>query len=135
MSNINISALDLRDVVQDYLKEYGMEALDVVFTEIDGVAKESVKRLKSASKQFKGKDYAKGWAKKVEKGRLSSVATVYGRKPTYSIAHLLEYGHVTKNGTGRVFDRTPGHEHIAPVNDWAQTEAVARIKEKLEDLK
>ncbi len=135
MSNINISALDLRDVVRDYLEEYGMEALDVVSGEIEGVAKESVKRLKNASKQFKGTDYAKGWAKKVEKGRLSSVATVYGKKPTYSIAHLLEHGHVTRNGTGRTFPPTPGHEHIAPVNDWAQEEIVDRIKEKLEDLK
>ncbi len=137
MAVVNSSTFNFAEVVRQFMTDYGYDVMDVVTESIDQVAKETVKKLKAASKKAVGGtgDYAKGWTRTLEKGRLVSFATVHGKKPTYQLAHLLEYGHVTKNGTGRTFPDTPGREHIKPVNDWAQDEAMERIMEKLEDLK
>lgn len=133
MAVINTSAFNFAEVVQKFIKDYSFEVLDDVFETVDEVAKEAVTRLRqTSSAQFGNGDYAKGWTKKLEKGRVSAYATVYGKKPTYALAHLLENGHVTRNGTGRTYARTPAHPHIQEINDWAQDEAYDRIVQKLE---
>lgn len=131
-----MAAINFREAVQQVLANYGDDAMAIVVESIDEVSKEAVKRLKASSRQKVGGtgEYSKGWTRTVEKGRLVAVATVHGKKPTYQLAHLLEHGHATRNGTGRSFPDTPGREHIKPVNDWAQDETMERIMEKLEDL-
>ena len=69
--------------------------------------------LRQASPKKTG-EYAKGWTSRIEGDRVHTVAVIYNStKP--GLAHLLEHGHVTKNGTGRTYDRTPAHVHIAPI--------------------
>lgn len=58
-------------------------------------------------------EYAKGWKSQAEQGRVGKTATIYNDH--YSLPHLLEHGHATRNGTGRTYPQTPAHEHIAPV--------------------
>ena len=134
MATINSSSFNFQETVRKFLDDYDNDVYAEVSEAIEEVAKEAAQKLKKASRaEFRGKgDYAKGWAVKMEKGRLKAAAIVYGKKPTYALAHLLEFGHVTRNGTGRTFPRTPAHEHIAPINDWAQDEAVNRAVSKLE---
>jgi len=65
----------------------------------------------------------------VEKGRLSTTVTIYNDHP--ALPHLLEYGHVTRNGTGRTYAPTPAHAHIAPVEkelvETFEREVVAKL--------
>lgn len=127
------SIFDFREATRKILDDYEVSCYEELSEAIDEVRKESVKRLRSASReQFGNGDYAKGWTSKMEKGRINATAVVYGKKPTYSLAHLLEFGHVTRNGTGRSYDPTPGHPHIEAVNNWAQDEAIDRAVRKLE---
>lgn len=58
-------------------------------------------------------EYAKGWTYAHRQTRRYSKTTVFNDH--YSLPHLLEHGHVTRNGTGRTYGETPGHEHIRPV--------------------
>lgn len=132
MAVVHSSKFNFAEVVEKFLRDYGTEVMDDVLETIDKVSKDTVKKLKAESPQGATGDYAKGWTRKLERGRLRVYATVYGKKPTYKLAHLLEHGHVTRNGTGRTYAPTPAYPHIQKVNDWAQDEAVDKIVQKLE---
>lgn len=123
------SKFDFAKVIQDYLRVYDGAAVEVLTETITEVARESVKKLKAESPKGATGDYAKNWRYQVERGRLRVGATVYGDKPTYSLAHLLEHGHA-KRGGGRVAPIV----HIAPVEEWAVDEVVDRYVTKMEGL-
>lgn len=131
---VNSSKFNFKDVVETMLTRYGADVFEEVTEAIDEVSKESVKRLKSESPKGATGEYRKGWARKIDKGRLSVGATVYGKTPaTYAVAHLLEHGHVSKNGTGRTFGRVAEIVHIAPIEEWAIDETYDRIVTKLSE--
>lgn len=117
--------------VKNILKDYSEDTIETTKKVVADVAKETAKRLRSTSPQRTGK-YAKGWSSKVETTRLTVNATVYGTSGTYQLAHLLEHGHATRNGTGRIFMPTPAHPHIADAEEWANQKAYNEIMEKLE---
>lgn len=133
MAKVNSSTFNFAEITKHILDNYNNDVFYEVSEAIDEVSKEAVARLKKESRAEFGKgEYAKGWARKMEKGRLRVAAIVYGKKPTYQLAHLLEKGHVTRNGTGRTYRPTPAHPHIQQVSDWAQDEALDRAISKLE---
>lgn len=97
------------------LEEYGddiAQNIEEVTTQIGKKAAQAVK--KSAQNVVNGKEYASGWTSEVEKTRLSTTATVYNKKLA-GLAHLLEHGHVIRNGTGRTYGTTKEYVHIEPV--------------------
>ena len=128
MAVVHSSKMTFAEVVQDMLlKQYYPNVVETTTEVIDEVSKEAVKKLKQDSpKGAKGK-YAKGWTRKVETGRLTVGATVYGKHGTYQLAHLLEHGHAKRGG-----GRTESLVHIAPVEQWAIDEAYERIMHRLE---
>lgn len=133
MAKVNSSTFNFAEITKHILDNYNNDVFYEVSEAIDEVSKEAVTRLKKESRAEFGKgEYAKGWARKMEKGRLRVTAIVYGKKPTYQLAHLLEKGHVTRNGTGRTYRPTPAHPHIQQVSDWSQDEALDRAISKLE---
>lgn len=115
--------------IQDALKEYASSVFDV-FQEVSlEVTKEAVKKLKQTSPKRKANTehtYSKNWKYTQDKNRISAKSIIYGGKPTYRLAHLLEHGHA-KRGGGRV----DGIEHIRPVEEWADAEVVERIRKRL----
>lgn len=122
MAEINLETA-MRDILQDFSVEVAKATEESVRT----VAKEATKKLRQTSPNVTGK-YAKGWASKVEKTATTAEATIYGKKGTYQLAHLLEHGHARRGG-GRKVD---GIVHIKPVEEWAVKEVETRIREKVE---
>lgn len=124
---VNSNRFNFADVVNEALHANWMETdvIPAMAEAVEEVSKEAAQKLRKTS-PGKG-PYRKGWAVKTEKGRLSTQATVYGKKPTYRLAHLLEKSHLMRNGK-----RSTPIVHIEPVADWAQTEAINRMYEKLE---
>lgn len=124
-----MAGIDLDKAVKDILSQYGEVAIEATKEAVAEVAKESAKKLKSSSPRGRTGKYAKGWTSKVETGRISASATVYGKSGTYQLAHLLEHGHAKRGG-----GRTTPIQHIEPVEQWAVEEVLQRITQKLEGM-
>lgn len=127
MAVVNSSKMNFAEIVNEYLYSYSSDVYEAMYEAIDSTSKDAVKKLKAASpKSQGGGDYAKGWTRQLDKGRLTVGATVYGKSGTYQLAHLLENGHATRNG-----GRTKEIVHIKPVEEWAVNECEDRILDKL----
>lgn len=114
---------DLEREVSKILREYGDEAVEVLREEVPKVAKEAAKKLRASSPKLTG-DYSKGWEFETT-NTWSGASSVIFNGPDYRLAHLLEHGH---GGPAPA----PAHEHIAPVEAWANEEVEDRIREALE---
>lgn len=128
---INSNRFDFSKAVKQTLNYQVAITAEAISEVVPQVAQEAVRKLRQTSPKRDGKgphEYSKNWKWKYEKGRLKCEAIVYGGKPTYRLAHLLEHGHARRGGGRDV----PGIEHIRPVEEWANDEAVNRIIEYLE---
>lgn len=124
---INSSRFNFEDVVGDMLRGYEADCISAVTKAVPKVAKMAAKKLRQTSP---GTKYPKGWTSKTETGRIRVGAVVYGKKPTYQLAHLLENSHAKRNG-GRT---SPGNGqiiHIKPVADWATEQVYREIQIEL----
>lgn len=124
----------LSESIEKILKEYGDDVLDVTSDCVKRVTKEGVKAVKASAKQSfeigKGSEYVQGWTSRFETGRLSAQGTIYNSKVP-GLPHLLEHGHVSRNGTGRIFGTVPGREHIGPVEQQIVKDFERSIKKEV----
>lgn len=129
-----IKPIDLSNAIEEILTKYGDEVYTVMEECIDGVAEEAKDKLRSVNhfKMEASGEYAGSWINEKLQGKLLTATRAVHNEKHYRLTHLLEKGHVIKNGTGRTFGRTAAYPHIAPVNDWANQELIARVERKLE---
>lgn len=111
----------LGDEIKKILNEYEGEVTKNVDSITKRIGQKGAAALRNKSKDtFEGKEYAKGWTATTEKTRLYTVVTIHNKRQA-GLAHLLEFGHVSANGTGRNYqtDKAPvkGRAHIAPVEE------------------
>ena len=108
----------LGDAVAKVLSEYEDDIrrnLDIITRRMGQKGAEALRRKSKEVLKLRTGEYAKGWKYAYRKTRRAAATTIYNEH--YSLPHLLEHGHVTRNGTGRTFADTPAHEHIAPVEE------------------
>lgn len=107
----------LSEAVSGILSEYTEDVRANVGEIAEQMGKKGVQAIRRASKgAVDGTgEYARGWKTKVEKTRLGTTVIIYNEHP--GLPHLLEHGHVSRNGTGRTFGEVPGREHIKPVEE------------------
>ena len=125
MSKTGSVAVQMENILEDYSKEVKKATDD----SIENVTKESVQKLRNTSPKKSG-DYAKGWTKKKIKNR-NGISEVIVHNKLYQLTHLLENGHVIRNAKGE-YGRYNGVKHIAPVEEWAQSELPAEIERELD---
>lgn len=117
------------------LETYTAEVQEAVASSVTALVKEGVSKVKSNSPKRTGA-YSKDWAVSNENKKGKQSVRIYNKKH-YQLTHLLENGHVVRNGTGRIGPgkktSVPGNPHIAPVNDWIQEEVVRVIEEAIKD--
>jgi hypothetical protein len=108
---------DLSNEIAKSLREYTESVEEELEIAQKEVAKETVKILKQTSPELTGA-YAKGWrTKKVDN------AEIVHNKTDYQLTHLLEYGHVNRDGS-----RTQGKAHIRPAEEKAVKEFEDRVE-------
>lgn len=129
---IRVPSDQLGQEVHAALNEYAKDSLDVVRELSQKYAKEGAKAVKSAARStFDGTgEYASGWTSRYETGRYSAQGIIYNAKEP-GLPHLLEHGHVTRNGTGRTFAPTPGRKHIEPVEQEITEKFEKAVKAEL----
>lgn len=127
----------------DRLEATIKKTLDQYDEDVFGLTEEAVKKVTRAGanavKQSavqvldtkSNSDYVKGWTSRLETGRTSVHGTIYNRLVP-GLPHLLEHGHVSRNGTGRTFDPVPAYPHIGPVEDKITEELEKTIRRELE---
>ena len=130
-----IRPIDLDATVHNILEQYGDRVYDVLSDCVKEVSEEAVEKLQSVSRFAPGGHpsgaYAKDWKQEeVKAGRLATKRVVHNEEH-YRLTHLLEKGHVSRNGTHRTFGKVPAYPHIAPVNDWANQELPRLVERKL----
>lgn len=108
------------------LDDYSKEVMGTVEGCSSAIAKDTVKKLKRV-RFHTGGEYSKTWAVKEESGVLGSKSYIVYNKKNYRLTHLLEYGHVTRNGT----KRTRAIPHIKPMEEWVQNQLPKDIMQKL----
>lgn len=107
----------LQSEVMALLSKYNENVTEATQESVRKVIKWGVNQVKAGARGYFERhtgDYANGWTSLVETNRLSAQGTIYNKKVP-GLPHLLEKGHANRNG-----GRTPGREHIAPVNDEVQ---------------
>lgn len=138
MATKRVRAINFTPTIQALLKEYGNEVYEVLNACVDEVAAEAEGKLHGATRFAPGGnpsgEYAKSWVtEKIPAGLLGVERDVHN-KEHYRLTHLLENGHVSRNGTKRTFGFVKAYPHIRPVNDWAKTEIVNRVKEGIKRI-
>lgn len=119
---IKENLLEINQILGDYAKEVQEGISDKAIE----VADECINKLKNTKGTYKirtGK-YNKSWDKKVTKGSNFVNVKVHNKKH-YRLTHLLENGHITRNGK-----RTKSFPHIAPVEDYG----TKKYEKEVEDL-
>lgn len=117
--------------ISKILAEYEGEVSENLADAVKKVARKGAQAVAAeASSKFNGKEYASGWTSRIDTGRLTTQGIIYNKSEP-GLAHLLEHGHVSKNGTQRVFGDVEGRPHIAPVEEKIAEEFEKEVKSGL----
>jgi len=131
---IKVSPNQLAKEILKELDTYTESVTEAVDAAVGEIAKESRKKLREV-KSVQGSNvwhnYPKGWTIKSKKRKGRREETVWNSR-YYRLTHLLENGHVIKNGTGRTYGRTRAFEHIGPINEQAQEKLLKAVQEAIE---
>lgn len=128
MAVVNSNRFNLKEAVDYILDRYYLDVTEAMEQSMDEVSKEAVSRLKKTSpRKPGGGDYAKGWKREKDKGRLKVGYTIYNEIP--GLPHLLEKSHALRNG-----GRSRPIVHIKPVEEWAVEEVFERFYDKVEGI-
>lgn len=128
-----ISPDELAAVLAECCKKYTDEVVKKVGEGVENIGMETARELKELSPVSDGSDksipkgaYRRSWTCKIEKERGKFTVTVYVKGKHYRLAHLLENGHLNRDGT----TRSKEFPHISIANKHAQE----KIDKLLEDL-
>lgn len=132
---VKITSDKLADTLREAMEQYAGTVTEIVNKQAEETAKWSAEELKKGGpyKERTGK-YTKDWDSKIREKRISKITgevsySVYNKKH-YQLTHLLEKGHVKRNGSGRV----RAFEHIAPIEKQAEERYTQKISEEIENI-
>ncbi len=116
----------LDEAIEKALSDYANDVSTGIAEATQAVGKAGVRALKAEAKnKFGGTGkYAKSWKAKTDTTRTGTTVTIYSTMP--GLPHLLEHGHANRGG-----GRTPGREHIAPVEEELVEKFTKKVQEAM----
>lgn len=118
-NTIKVKPSEINKALMEYLTDYTEDIQEEVETSVTEIAKEARDELRGLNKPLLTGKYRQGWAIKLNKKSKSSYHKIVWNKTDYQLTHLLEFGHVTRKGTGIKYSSS---------NAKARTEAIAHIR-------
>ena len=124
---VKVDYNSLSEEIQNQLKTFGTALNREINEGLKEVAEKTAETLRQGGPYYErsGK-YTRDWAVKLRSRSYSSVTmteeyTVYNKK-NYQLTHLLEKGHVSRNGS-----RVRPFEHIKPAEELAEQMAISEV--------
>ena len=115
---------ELSGLIERELTAYSKGSTETVKNAVRESASEIKNEISSQAPVGKSGKYAKSWrTKKTAETDTSVTYTVYANKDGYRLAHLLEFGHATRNG-----GRTSGKPHIKPAEEKGEKDLLEKIR-------
>lgn len=117
-------AQDITSLITQALREFTTDVMDEIDRQAIKIANTTVKELKRTSpRRFHGgRHYADGWGRR----KVDGAQVVYNKtKP--GLTHLLEHGHMMRNG-----GRTRAFPHILPAEEKAIKEYEKAVEQAIE---
>lgn len=124
---VKVDYNSLSEEIQNQLKTFGTALNREINEGLKEVAEKTAETLRQGGpyNERSGK-YTRDWAVKLRSRSYSSITmteeyTVYNKK-NYQLTHLLEKGHVSRNGS-----RVRPFEHIKPAEELAEQMAISEV--------
>lgn len=114
-------------------EEYTEEIRETVEEGIIDIGQEATAEIRAIAPVYEGSNkntskgaYKRSWTYRVDRERGKINVTVHAKSPHYRLTHLLENGHLNRDGT----TRSKAIPHISIVNNLAEK----KVDKLLEDL-
>jgi len=120
---VSIRIDGLADAVANMLSSYNQDVTDDLKGEIKVVANECKNEIISNSPTLTT-DYKKGWRVKKVYETTDDIRVRVFNATDYQLTHLLEYGHLTRDGVKRV----AAIPHIEPAEKIASERLMRKVK-------
>ena len=135
--SVKVRPNELSKAILTELNNYTENVSEKANDAVEDVAKESEKKLRavrSVGESGTWNRYPRTWTTKMHKRKKQRTEATVWNSRHYRLTHLLEHGHVVRNGTGRNNGRkeTRKFPHIGPINDEAQKKLEEAIMEAIE---
>lgn len=121
--------IDLRDEIIKYVKDYQKLTMEKVKKIGKKLSREGKEELKKSSPIGDGRDkkLKEGWTTNtVIDGNQATFVVRNKNKP--HIVHLLEHGHINRNGT-----RTKGFHFVQPVREEMEKKFIDELRKEIEN--
>lgn len=113
----------LAAAVAGELESYRQEVTDGVKQSVKDAGTQCLKEIRAASPVLTGR-YRRGWKTSKAYESAEEIRVIVHNKTDYQRTHLLENGHLTRDGVSRV----PGIPHIAPAEEHAAQTLQNKVK-------
>jgi len=130
-SRMTIKSTELQAVLKEQFQNYRADVTDVIQTAVTDTLQDGLRQIRQAGdyRDRRINGYRQSFQIDMETTPVYVGGTLYADDKGYRLAHLLEYGHLTRNGR-----KTRAFPHWRPVDKRMTTEFERSVTEGIEKL-